>query len=387
MQKKALLINQVLSRDGKIINMCQYNCEANNVGTSRADENIAHCPNTTREVPPSFEFYVWSDEGIGLSVDLNSSPSDWSNKFKNEVCVSENDYGNNSRSLRQDLRCLGESDKQSKSSFCWNMNAGCVDDYNGETQPSPSSRLVNHDLTVFDQQEKGDTSLMSASVMPCSTTVNVAQNPKEDQSIISAEASYDAPNHSISMDESCARYASREILDSDVISTLLTKSACGYAGNSGSDTGTLEKQTSELKGEVCGNLTLMNSCKFVNPNMVYCGGSASGSVEYQVSEAASCHKDFLVSVCENDIFLGPTDLKHTSETEQSGLVNPSDRNLDSDGNHFLSFGEEWEVDKFINGRESSECSQFDNSVKKTCPSSDGLECRKVHHKNRELTEH
>ncbi|CAK8575818.1 unnamed protein product [Lathyrus sativus] len=83
-------------------------------GTPSVESDFVSSIKAVTEFPrSSFEFYVWSDQGVSLEVDFTSSPSDWTNKFKNEVRVSDNVNGNKSRSLRQDLS--GLRDKSSLS--------------------------------------------------------------------------------------------------------------------------------------------------------------------------------------------------------------------------------------------------------------------------------
>ncbi|RDX99301.1 hypothetical protein CR513_17662, partial [Mucuna pruriens] len=365
----------------------QNNCGAVETGVSLEEDFSSSLKVTTKAPSHSFEFYVWSDEGINLCIDLSSSPSDWANRYRNEVCATENVCRKESRSLLQDLSCLGGSSTQGKSSFPRNTNSGPFDDCNGQTKSSPSLKLAK-DVMGLDQQNEAGRPSIYDSLTPRNMTVNVAKNVNENQSTVSAEltvnvadnlkkyestvsaeVSYGAPNNYISGAESCAKTASKKILDSNATDTPFIKSICGSVGNSLSGPDTLRHKNSKLDNEISEDCVMLHGSCPVNPGMLCPGALLSGSLELQVSEVASCPKYVSVSFFKNDGFLDLSDPKNTLDVEQGGLVNSSEINLDTDGKSLPSLTEEWEVGKIVNGRESSECSQFDDPLKKS-----GLEC-------------
>lgn len=74
-------------------------------------ENIGEClsgrisSNTvTGTEPPAFQFFVASEDGVNLFIDLGSTPSDWIKSVKSEICVPE--------TLSHEIRCLGNGDKR-----------------------------------------------------------------------------------------------------------------------------------------------------------------------------------------------------------------------------------------------------------------------------------
>ncbi|TKY67458.1 hypothetical protein E2542_SST10352 [Spatholobus suberectus] len=372
-------------RDGTVLNCHQNNGKAVEAGAPSVEKDFASSIKAATEVPPSsFEFYVWSDVGINLHVDLNLSPSDWINRFRNEVCISKNMLGNKSRTLWQDLSGLGENFTQGKSSFLWSTNSGQIDDHDRQARSSSSLKLTKDGATELDQQIKDGSPLICDSLTPCSMTINVEDNLQEnhstvsaelnvnvvdnlmqDQSTVSAEVSYGALNNFVSGAESCAKDASKKILDSDATNMPIIKSLCDSVVNSLSDTGTLELQNSKPDNECSEDYALLNSSCFVNPGVVCAGASLSSSVGLQNSEVISCHKYASVSLCDNDGSLDLSDPKSTSDMEQDRLVNPTEINFETDSNNFTSLTEEWEVGKIVDGRESSECSQFDDPLKKS----------------------
>lgn len=184
----------------------------------------------------SFEFYVWSDQGVNLEVDFTSSPSDWTSKFKNEVRVSDNVNGNKSRSLRQDLSGLSD-----KSSFLWNTDYSQVVDCDGQGKSSSSGlKLTKDGVAVVGKQNNGER-----------MTVKVGKNLPE--------------NHS---------------------KPLM------------SDPGTLEVQLSKPDNGGSGNCGPPKGSCIVSPGVVCAGASLSISVELRNSEVASCHKYASVLPCD-----------------------------------------------------------------------------------------
>ncbi|XP_027356412.1 uncharacterized protein LOC113865838 [Abrus precatorius] len=348
-------------RDSTVLNFHQKNGRVVEAGAPSVETDLASSIKAATEVPPSsFEFYVWSDAGINLHVDLNLSPSDWTNRFRNEVRISEYVHGDKSGNLLQDLSGLGENSTQGKSSFLCSTSSGQLNDHDGPAKFSSSLKLTNDGVTELDQQNKVDSCLIRNSFTPCSMTKKVADNLQEnhsavsaelnvnavdnliqDRSTVSAEVSYGALNNFISGAESCAKDVSKKILDSDATNMPFIKSFCDSVVNSLSDPGTLELPNSKPDNECSEDCALLNGSCFVNPGVVCAGVSLSSSVELQNSEVISCHKYASVSLCDNDGSLDLSDPKSTFDMEQDELVNPTEINFETNGNNFTSLTEEW----------------------------------------------
>ncbi|CAL9117316.1 unnamed protein product [Musa textilis] len=91
---------------------------------------------------PSLQFFVMSEEGINLYVDLNSSPLEWINSLKDEVCVHQNAEHHESRTLSKDISGSPEDDHMKISpSVDSGMHLQCVgvDRNTGCTNSSLSS--------------------------------------------------------------------------------------------------------------------------------------------------------------------------------------------------------------------------------------------------------
>ncbi|CAI8616721.1 unnamed protein product [Vicia faba] len=198
-------------------------------GAPSAESDFVDTIKAVTEFPRSlFEFYVWSDQGVTLEVDFTSSLSDWTNKFKNEVRVSENVNGNKSRSLRQDLSGLRD-----KSSFLWNRDCSQVVDCDGQAKFSSSGlKLTKDGVAELGRQNNGER-----------MTGKVGKDLLENQS--------------------------RSLM---------------------SDPGTLEVQLSKPDNGGSRNCGLPKGSCIVNPGVVCAGASLSISVELRNSEVASCHK-------------------------------------------------------------------------------------------------
>ncbi|KAF3961489.1 hypothetical protein CMV_013899 [Castanea mollissima] len=318
------------------------------------NETLGECPENAiaasiikspRVPSASFEFYVMSEEGINLYVDLNSSPSEWTKRFKNEVYICEGVHRNKSGSLHQDLGHFGEANKQTENSFI----------------------------------DTGDASLLSSAIMSCGMALDESENLKKDQVLNLSEPSSNTQDQINSAAESCAKDQCTVILDSDVIDTLQLKSACNSVVNSESNCplSPLASKDQNSKGDdIFENSTMQNSCSLVNPSVVYPGCSASGSLEMPTSDVAS--KDASTSAFETDGLLDLVDLKRN--TEQGGLANSSELNHDL----LPTCVEEWERSNIINGRESSECSQINNSVERTYISSNDTESKELHKKRKHV---
>lgn len=328
-------------------------------GAPSAKKDFASSIKPATEVPhSSFQFHVCSDEGINLHVDLNLSPSDWTNRFRKEVRISENLRGNKRGSLWQDLHGLEENSKRGNFSLLSNTSSGQIDNCNEQVKSSSSMKLIKDNVAELDQQNRGNRPLISHCLAPCSMnskqeddlqenqsavsaelTVNAVDNVMQDQSTV--EVSYGPPSSFISGAESCAKDMSKRIHDSGAANTTFNKSLCDSVGNSLSEPGTLELQNSKPDNEYYEDCALPNSSFIVNPGVSCAGASLSNSGEIQNSEVASCNKYTLVSLCDNDGSLELCYPKNTSDAEQGGLVNSSETNFIIDGNDFPSLIEEW----------------------------------------------
>ncbi|KAJ6677655.1 hypothetical protein OIU85_008250 [Salix viminalis] len=317
---------------------------------------------TTANVSASFEFHVNSEEGIKLSVDLNSSPSEWIKKYKNQVSFCDNVVNTKSRSLYEELGCIGESNKKLKSSVIQNIDSGQNRDRSVQAEPSPGSVGETNSHVRNGHPDGNNNSLISSAVIPCDVAVDVSLSLKEDPGLASARPSSDGQNHKNLNTESCSEKQYIAALDSDITDTPLEKTACNFPVNSISngsvDHIALIHQNSKWDDEVCENSTQKN-CSLENASVVFPGCF----MEMQLSETGNYHKDASCWPHKNGKFLDPYDSKHNTGSEQDGQANSSEN--DHCKNQESTCYEEQEWSNAINGRESSVCSQVDDSFDKT----------------------
>ncbi|KAF5465346.1 hypothetical protein F2P56_015363 [Juglans regia] len=310
------------ARDGTVENGPGINCRKMNVDACPAENVIVPSMKTSCVPSPSFEFYVMSEEGINLHVDLNSSPSDWTKRLKNEVYISEGVHRDRSRSLHSDLGKFGETDIEMNNSFILNIEPGQINNAHVLTRSSASSGMTENDHLGFKQPDKCDASLLSSAVMPC---IDKLKNLKRDQMHVSSEPNFNVHDQIDSAAKSCDKDQCTVILDSNVSVTPQLKTACNSVINpmSGGPLSslTLKDQTSKPGDEIFENSSLQNSSSLVNPCVMYPGFPAGASMEMPTSEVASCRKDASCSSCENGdsvikpIFDGP--LRHLTLKDQN----------------------------------------------------------------------
>lgn len=280
----------------------------------------------------SFEFYVSMDEGINLFVDLNSSSSEWAQKFKNEVRICENVPSNMSWNLHQDLHCLEEGDKEVGTSFIWNLDACQREEGHTQRKYSLIPKMTRNDDLQLDTQDKDDESLISTLVLPCS--VDVSELIKEEQAPKSSELNPSSQSLVLSVAESCKKDGSTVVNDTDIVHTPHIQLTCGSFA--------LQHQVSCL--DRCQYSTLQNGYSLMNPTVINSGCSASGSVEMQSSEVASCHRDALDSSSAYVEVINLVDPKHNTKRKGDGLANLSKINETNPGlcmSNFQMSIEEW----------------------------------------------
>ncbi|XP_019231559.1 PREDICTED: uncharacterized protein LOC109212373 isoform X4 [Nicotiana attenuata] len=87
---------------------------------------------------PSFKFSVSSEDGINLSVDLNSCPSDRYRRLGKEECVCNNMQNHKFQSFRQEIQYL-RNNRQMTSSFLWETDSDSKSNSgHAQTVSSPS---------------------------------------------------------------------------------------------------------------------------------------------------------------------------------------------------------------------------------------------------------
>ncbi|KAM2711451.1 hypothetical protein EV1_031568 [Malus domestica] len=353
-----------LARDRTMENVPETESREINFSAYPAQTAVDCSVETPTQVPSSsFEFHVRSEEGINLYVDFNSSLSEWTKRFKSEVCTCQNVHRNKSMSLYEDLGCIGKGDKEKRSSFIQNINYGYIED----KEPTKSDNVgLDHSVKL------AETSVTSA-VRSCNMAADASEHLVEDQALVSSKLDSAPQKQRISGAHSFAKDGSLIKLDSNVLNNF-QKSICAPAVNSLSkgqlSPVIIEHQNSNLNN--CLNPTLQNNYSPVNLSVVYPGCSASASIEMQSSEVVSFSKDISCSPCGNGGLVGLFVQKDNLETEL-GIISSCEQVPDLLGNYVPKSAEAWERNNITNGRDSPECSQLTSSVEKNSFCYDNLE--------------
>ncbi|KAA8527286.1 hypothetical protein F0562_034617 [Nyssa sinensis] len=295
-------------------------CLADNASTSTMKSSTAL---------PSFEFYVRSEEGINLIVDLNSSPSDWPKRLENGVCLCQTMHENKFRSFCEELELLENSNKQMKSSSLWNTNLNReMDDGHVKVKSSSTSNMREDGHMEFDHPDGGDETLRLTAIEPSNDGIEISAHLEEEKDIFPSSRLDSDVDQMISGMESCLGDGETKSLNPDVSDIPQIKVSCNsdisLTSKGPKNLNMLGQQDSKLGDENCENLTLQNTWSIVNPNVVYPGCLKIGSVEMQLSEVASQGKDPLCSPCKNNGFLDLVDAPQKVGTGDGGLANANE---------------------------------------------------------------
>ncbi|KAM7486977.1 hypothetical protein LguiA_002986 [Lonicera macranthoides] len=244
---------------------------------------------------PYFEFYVKNEKGINLSVNLNSSTSDWCKKLQSQVCIDDSMRKNKFPSFRQEVESLGNGCNEAKKSLHANANSETVVN-SVPLNVSSLNSIVNDNGHVGFDQTNGD----------------------------------DLSNQVASCTESCHIDKETKAMDSNVVDNAKVILPCNSVINLESDDpenlNTSQGQDSKLDNENFGFIVSLE-----NPNAVYSGCSAFDSMEFQLAEVAIHQKDASYAPPENNYSLDLVDTVNNAE-KGDGLANSNELNLDIDGN-------------------------------------------------------
>ncbi|XP_068661572.1 uncharacterized protein [Aristolochia californica] len=176
---------------------------------------------------PSFQFYVSSEEGINLFVDLTSSPSSWIKSLKDEVNICQ--------SLHDNLLCNdpGGSDESMNTSICPGMQTSRLESRLDflHTQSSLSSLTRDNPLSVTSQDSfpvrRPDPSGQDNSVISSSYDLNEGRIPQTVNVVLNecacdlaASMHAEAVEHRLSRPSCCQTITDSEIADPHTSSLL-----------------------------------------------------------------------------------------------------------------------------------------------------------------------
>lgn len=271
----------------------QRRCMENDTCLAEQSNASAGSLKTSPEVFSSaIEFYVWSDEGVNLYVDLNSSPLNWTERFKTEVYICKSMYRD--KCLQQNL-CWFEGHKEIANFFQWNKHAGLIKGDYLQKKTLSSSNLMMSSCMEIDQLDEADGSVISAMM---SHKADSSEHLDEDQRINSSETDVDVQNQKFAGSESCDTEDSCAInLDLDINDALEKKANCDPISGGSSSLDMLEHQNSMLESEICETSTRQKSCSILNFSVENSGSSAAGPMDMQSSDIEQCSKDLSCLPC------------------------------------------------------------------------------------------
>ncbi|KAL5706268.1 hypothetical protein ACHQM5_024463 [Ranunculus cassubicifolius] len=121
-----------------------------------------------KKLLPSFEFYVRSEEGINLCVDLDSTPLDWMKSLNDGVHIHSDVPNNKPWALHRDVKCLGGFDEEEVPSLDNKMNI-----------LEPDTIDSSMGSTVRETNNVKDVQLSTADRSPRSSAVTQSKTPLE----------------------------------------------------------------------------------------------------------------------------------------------------------------------------------------------------------------
>lgn len=302
----------------------------------------------------TFEFHVRSEEGINLHVDFNSSPSDWAEKLKNDVCIFESVNHMNNQNSHEKLGHPGENTVM-KSSLSQTAD-------NSQMVSAPSDEDKGNSLGDCLHPDRVDSLLISAAEVPRVVDVEVSKGLEEVQMPISSKSESIAQSQIISPAAPCGMDGCNASFDPDISDNPDMKSGNDSFSHTISDA-TVSFITSDHVGkhggETCINSEFQNNCKPTNFGAKVPEGYRVGSKELHLSKVASVLGHSLSPFKTNTIDI-LVDWKNKSESEAES-ANTFELKQDHDGN-VPTCSDIEERSSTASGVESIVCLQFEKSA-------------------------
>ncbi|KAK9159537.1 hypothetical protein Syun_005878 [Stephania yunnanensis] len=313
---------------------------------------------------PSFQFYARSEEGINLFVDLNSSPSDWIKKLKNEVCICPEVQNNKSWNLQRELKSLGDGDAQINASLLGNA----VEDREIRSDSVFGNAVDNSIMKESDQVEVDHSDRNGSLVSQLCKTESHMQKHKDantEQSLNRSDRVDSSHEfHDISLNKIvCSVVNSKpDGPKGQNLSEPHSKSRSMHQENT--ETGSIgissiSQETSIPPSHGIGAAFLPSTRIAETSSVIGIGCSTSSSMDMQLSEVASHCEDM-----SNFAGLNGTQ-PHSDEAIQklqTGYTGPSNCGFDlsTSAEPALANPDEQGGNYAINGRGSLECSQIND---------------------------
>ncbi|XP_056161517.1 uncharacterized protein LOC115688580 isoform X2 [Syzygium oleosum] len=313
----------------------------------------------------SFEFHVRSEEGINLHVDLNSSPSDWAEKLKNDVCIFESVNCMNNQNSREELGHPGENNVM-KSSLSQTAD-------NSQMASAPSDEDKGNSFEDYFHPDRVDSLLISAAEVPSVMDAEVSKGLEEVQMPISSKSESIAQSQIISPVASCGMGGCNPNI-SDNPDIKSGNDSFSHTISDATVSFITSDHVAKHGGENCINSDLQNNCKPTNFGATVPEGYRVGSKELHLSKAASFQGHSLSPFKTNTIDI-LVDWKNKSESEGES-ANTFELKHDHDGN-VPTCSDIEERSSTASGVESIVCSQFEKSSARSSSRFDDIDSNEM----------
>ncbi|KAJ8615837.1 hypothetical protein MRB53_035209 [Persea americana] len=378
--------------------MPQIQCMKKTIGACTAESGLVSSSETSTEPrPSSFQFFVRSEEGINLYVDLNSGPSDWIKVLKDEVCMYQKVHHNKSRVLHEELKGLGEIGERAKSSFMGYLETGFQnkeDERNDDSQhikSSPSSLERENCHSMQSQKDVADNLFRSAIT---TKSIPGVERPLEgDGQVVSNVCKPDSSlqNQMDSSNLSCPKHSKTVPQDSLVAASKVDDGSVSVSNNSLNECGHGMDANFNLDEPKCRDLLEVQTLKTASVHHLVDEASRKHSLTMSDEfHEDSCLPDVIHHENSTGIGEGSQGSGHTvmqlssvqvhHHEKRGGLLDHQLHQETCDGhdtpdigNQTHTFPGEQGQSTAANLAESSENSQFDNSLDTTNKRSHSLE--------------
>ncbi|KAI3947923.1 hypothetical protein MKW92_024864 [Papaver armeniacum] len=322
--------------------------------------------------PATLEFHVRSEDGINIYVDLNSSLSDWTKKLKSELCIHPEKLNANSRVLHHELGIVSESEEQMKASFLGNaaVNLKTTGDPKViESFPSSDVRDI--------PEEHITSSVASPKHIPESTIDPKVSSLCDDYSQNSVDLNSDSH-----LQDGNETFVSAGSKLSDISNGSKSDSKCPESAETFPMSASVSsKPDLPIVSEFCEDPISLITSALENPGGVVRMCSTGDSMVMQSSEVASYSNDNEKCSLHN---LDRSDLDDpmTNLQTDEGRSGNNESGQNTNGDPLYASSEEGGGSNPISEKDSSECSQINNLLKRPFNCSDnpepgGLQMRRI----------
>ncbi|EHA8586900.1 hypothetical protein COCNU_scaffold001135G000020 [Cocos nucifera] len=267
-------------------------CGHKRAGDCSRESGFVSSDETSTKVLPSLQFFVTSEKGINLYVDLNHSPSEWINSLKDEVCIHPEAQNHESKTLSTCISGLADADEHMKISpsgstgICVQINGA---EKNTGCSNSSLSSVVSENCQSEACPQDATVVTSRASVLTSNSVPVEALGYPEANQVVSSSCvtNSDVHDHMASDTASCPRDEQVLLHDSGYASFRIDKSRSSIPDSSIKSVGNID---SSLDG---------NS----KPETVECCTLKMANADFSNVEASALDKTMNVICRKNNVLI------------------------------------------------------------------------------------